>query len=134
MSPIRTATFGALAVAAMLGAVQLASGHDLMGGRGTVSISNTPVTAVNRAAKADRTMAEKAPAAPSRTVALRLHDLADTSVLVRLPLAEEARGMKQPASMFEKAQKPVRRTVACEPVVSVLTEVAKLLQPGRCVT
>jgi hypothetical protein len=25
-------------------------------------------------------------------------------------------------------------TVACEPVVSVLTEVAKQLQPGRCVT
>jgi len=27
-----------------------------------------------------------------------------------------------------------KMTVACEPVVSVLTEVAKLLQPGRCVT
>ena len=25
-------------------------------------------------------------------------------------------------------------TVACEPMVSTLTEVAKLLQPGRCVT
>jgi hypothetical protein len=25
-------------------------------------------------------------------------------------------------------------TVACEPVVSVLTEVAKQLEPGRCVT
>ena len=27
-----------------------------------------------------------------------------------------------------------RRMVACEPVVSVLTEIAKTLQPGRCVT
>ena len=27
-----------------------------------------------------------------------------------------------------------KTAVACEPVVSVLTEVAKLLQPGRCVT
>jgi hypothetical protein len=27
-----------------------------------------------------------------------------------------------------------KMTVACEPPVSVLTEVAKLLQPGRCVT
>jgi hypothetical protein len=27
-----------------------------------------------------------------------------------------------------------KNAVACEPVVSVLTEVAKLLQPGRCVT
>jgi hypothetical protein len=25
-------------------------------------------------------------------------------------------------------------TIACEPMVSSLTEVAKLLQPGRCVT
>jgi hypothetical protein len=24
--------------------------------------------------------------------------------------------------------------MACEPVVSVLTEVAKLLEPGRCIT
>jgi hypothetical protein len=30
--------------------------------------------------------------------------------------------------------KPGDRKVACEPVVSVLTEVAKQLQPGRCVT
>jgi hypothetical protein len=30
--------------------------------------------------------------------------------------------------------KPGKTAVACEPVVSVLTEVAKLLQPGRCVT
>jgi hypothetical protein len=29
------------------------------------------------------------------------------------------------------ARKP---TIACEPMVSSLTEVAKLLQPGRCVT
>jgi hypothetical protein len=27
-----------------------------------------------------------------------------------------------------------RPTIACEPMVSSLTEVAKLLQPGRCVT
>ena len=27
-----------------------------------------------------------------------------------------------------------KTAVACEPPVSVLTEVAKLLQPGRCVT
>jgi hypothetical protein len=27
-----------------------------------------------------------------------------------------------------------KATAACEPVVSVLTEVAKRLQPGRCIT
>jgi hypothetical protein len=27
-----------------------------------------------------------------------------------------------------------KRAIACEPPVSVLTEVAKLLEPGRCVT
>ena len=37
-----------------------------------------------------------------------------------------------PAPAVSKA--PVGRTVACEAVVSVLTEVAKQLPPGRCIT
>jgi hypothetical protein len=30
--------------------------------------------------------------------------------------------------------KPQRAAVGCEPPVSVLSEMAKMLQPGRCVT
>jgi hypothetical protein len=40
-------------------------------------------------------------------------------------------GNAAPAAQQVKDQ---RRTVACEPVVSVLTEIAKRLQPGRCIT
>ena len=72
------------------------------------------------------------PASPgqTRTVALRLDGMADTSVLIRVPVPKEAQGRPAP-SLMTKSGKTV---VACEPVVSVLTEVAKQLQPGRCVT
>ena len=82
------------------------------------------------AAKGDR---EAVPpgAAPARTVQLRTDRLADTSVLVRIPVQKDARNL--PPAQPAKPAKP-KMTVACEPVVSVLTEVAKLLQPGRCVT
>jgi hypothetical protein len=64
-------------------------------------------------------------------VTLRLNDLADTSVLLRVPRVE-ARNVKPPVLLKQnQIRKP---TVACEAVVSSLTEVAKLLQPGRCVT
>jgi hypothetical protein len=47
-----------------------------------------------------------------------------------VPVASETRA-RPAAPSFAK---PGKTAVACEPVVSVLTEVAKLLQPGRCVT
>jgi hypothetical protein len=42
--------------------------------------------------------------------------------------------MYRPFRGLAPTNKPVGRTVACEPVVSVLTEVAKQLPPGRCIT
>ena len=75
--------------------------------------------------------------APGRTetIALRVDGLTDTSVLVRVPAAKEARSetRKGPTPPVTKPASK-RIAVACEPPVSVLTEVAKLLQPGRCVT
>jgi hypothetical protein len=62
---------------------------------------------------------------------MRLNDLADTSVLLRVPAATEAGNAKPASLLLTPGRKP---TIACEPVVSSLTEVAKLLQPGRCVT
>ena len=62
---------------------------------------------------------------------LRFKELADTSVLVRVPVAkEEARN--RPVAPVKSGKS--KNAVACEPPVSVLTEVAKLLEPGRCVT
>lgn len=91
---------------------------------------------VNRIAKADRA-AVGGSAIQTRTVALRLNDLADTSVLIRIPVAREIRNEVRngaPASSLLIKSGEDKRTIACEPAVSVLTEVAKRLRPGRCVT
>ena len=81
---------------------------------------------INRAAKADRAGGVSASAGRTQTVSLRLDGVSDTSILVRVPVAQAAR-----ETSFAKHGD---RKVACEPVVSVLTEVAKRLEPGRCVT
>jgi hypothetical protein len=137
MSQISKAIFGALAISVACGAMQLAFGHDLTGTGQAASAA--PETGINRAAKADRD-AVKPASAPMRTFALRFNGMPDTSVLVRMPAAkesvketvkEEARNRPAPSMMKSNERK---NAVACEPVVSVLTEVAKLLQPGRCVT
>ena len=129
MSQIRKGIFASLAVALTLGAVQLAFAHDLIGVRQTASVA--PETGINRATKSDRA---SVPASPgqSQTIALRPDGLTDTSVLVRVPVAKARNETRNVPSMTKPAGK--RIAVACEPPVSVLTEVAKLLQPGRCVT
>jgi hypothetical protein len=129
MSQIQKGIFGALAIGLMLGAAQLAFGHDLMVGK-----PGAPVvagTGVNRAAKADRAAVPVSPIA-THTIALQPDGLDDTSVLVRVPVAKEARNRQVPSLIDKSGAR--KTTVACEPVVSVLTEVAKLLEPGRCVT
>ena len=127
MSQIFKGIFGALAVSLTLGAVQFASGHDLVGRQ---AVANTPGTSasetgINRTAKADRA-AVPVSHVQTRTVALRLDGLTETSVLIRVPVAEGSR--------VRSLLRTERAAIACEPVVSVLTELAKELQPGRCVT
>jgi hypothetical protein len=128
MSQIQKAILVVLAAGATLGAVQFASGHDLVGGRLTAAA--VPQSAVNRVIKADRA-AVPVTGLKSQTVALKPGGLPDTSVLIRVPVREEAR--TRPLAPA-RARPGDGRKVACEPVVSVLTEVAKLLQPGRCIT
>lgn len=134
MSQISNGIIAALAVSATLGAVQFASGHDLIG-RLQVGAA-TPEQGVNRAAKANRDVSKVA-AGQERTIVLRFKELADTSVLVRVPSAqsakEEARN-RPVAPVAPLKSRKSKNAVACEPPVSVLTEVAKLLEPGRCVT
>ena len=138
MSQIFKAILAALAVSATFGAVQLASGHDLIGRKQLAAAE--PAADINRAAKADRA-AQKAATGQSETITIRNVGLEDTSVVVRVPVAQEVREeVRNPPAAPAKpgATKPgatkTKMTVACEPPVSVLTEVAKLLQPGRCVT
>jgi hypothetical protein len=131
MSKIFSGILGALAVSVSLGAAQYASGSDLVGlARQSTVAATAPEAAINREAKADRAVAP-AVALQSRTISVSVDGLSDTSILVRVPiLPKEARNAPVPTV----SKQPLARTVACEPVVSVLTEVAKQLQPGRCLT
>ena len=139
MSQIAKGIFGAGAISLALGVVPLAFGDDLADR--WQAVAGGSEAAVNRAAKADRAAGVAAPAVPTRTISLRLDSLSDTSVLVRIPVAKtvenkpvekEARNTPAAPALIKSGDR--KPTVACEPVVSVLTEVAKLLQPGRCVT
>src|SRR6266571_5092386 len=133
MSQLSRGIFGAVAVSLTFGAA-LAAGRDLaeiQKPAGNSQVVNTS-EAINRAAKADRADGAVASAAPTRTISLRQDVLTDTSVLIRLPVMQEARNnVPAPAVVKPQARKA---TVACEPPVSVLTEVAKRLEPGRCIT
>lgn len=125
--------FGVAAIALTLGAIPLAAGRDLTGEvfNRAQPVSGTPAAGViNRAAKADRAGGAVRSGVATRTISLQFNGLADTSVLVRVPVAQAAR----PSSFAPSWSKSDKRAVACEPVVSVLTEVAKRLEPGSCVT
>ena len=128
MPQIHKAFLGAVAITLTLGAVQFASGQDLV--NGWQAVSEQPGQIVNRAGKTGRLADLKPAAVPTKTVSLRLNDLANTSVSLRIASAQ-ARTTKPATLLRDQSRKP---TVACEPMVSALTEVAKLLQPGRCVT
>lgn len=143
MSQIQKVFLGAVAVAATLGAVQvgavqLAAGHDLADRwqaladqPGQTSSRNVATHNVNRTGKSDRLADLKPATVPTRTVSMRLNDLAETSVLLRVPAVIETGNARPAPTLLKPGRKP---TIACEPMVSSLTEVAKLLQPGRCVT
>ena len=131
MSQLSRGIVGAIAVSLTFGAA-LAANRDLGGTQASAVTSE----AINRAAKADRADGAAGSAAPTRTISLRLDALTATSVLIRLPVTQgngkEARN-NVPVPPVAKPQAR-KTTVACEPPVSVLTEVAKRLEPGRCVT
>jgi hypothetical protein len=131
MSQLSRGILGVIAVSLTFGAA-VAANRDLAGTQASAATSE----AINRATKADRADGAAGSAAPTRTISLRLDALTDTSVLIRLPVApapdKEARNTV-PAPTVVKSQRR-KATVACEPPVSVLTEVAKRLEPGRCVT
>ena len=130
MSQIFKAFFAALATMATFGAVQFASGHDLIGRRQLAATE--PAGEINRAAKADRGALRAAPGR-TETITIRNVGLEDTSVVVRVPVVRAV--VRQPPGAPPPAKPGAsKNAVACEPPVSVLTEVAKLLQPGRCVT
>jgi len=123
-----------------LGAVHLevSAGNDLLGpmqhgGAPFAAARAEPVTInVDRSAKGDR--AATVTPVGGVTLSFRLPGSEDSSVMVRMPSGGAADARKAPASTVGKGSSAGSRPIACEPVVSVLTAVARQLAPGRCVT
>jgi hypothetical protein len=138
MSRLTKAISGVAALAVISCAAQLALGRDLtpaLQDRTHPPIdqpvsSPTSLDTVNRGTKSDRAAGPAGSPALTRTVSLKLDGFSTTSFLLRVPMADG-----KPSSVAPAAKAGARRPmVACEPVVSVLTEVVRQLQPGRCVT
>lgn len=120
------------AAALTFGAVQFASGRDLSAGLQEVvhKQADASRSAVNRSAKADRAAGAAELGMQMQTISIQLNGFSDTSFLVRI-----AKGARTtPAAPLLTSPSDGKLTVACEPVVSILSEVVKQLQPGRCVT
>ena len=121
------ALLAGLAVTLSLGAVHLESGDR--------AASHDAVSAVvHRAVKSD--LGITPPRSGGRTVSIRLESLPSTSIVFRIPgsSGQEAGDRVTKQGLRRAPAMRVKRTIACEPVVSTLTDVAKQLQPGRCVT
>lgn len=94
----------------------------------------TAASDINRMAKADRGVISPN-AAKGRTVTFQLPELPSTTIAVRVWDVLGAATPTQPVASNRPAPAEKRRQiVACEGVVSALTEVAKHLGPGRCIT
>ncbi len=137
MSNMRNGILGAVAVTATIaasaafGAAQFTSRHDST--KGMKAASAVSVQGVNRAAKADRGAGPTAPKPqPTQTISFRVDRLADTSILARVPRPHEAKNTVPMPTLLKSEDQKAK--LACEPMVSVLTDIAKRLGPGRCVT
>lgn len=158
MSHMASGILGAVAATLALGAVHLevAAGNDLFGPaqRGEPSVfdartfeaqttglarpdSGSVIQNVDRSAKGDRDTVVRA--AGGSTLSFRIPGIPDGSILLRVPSGEAADAVrKAPAvgggSTSPRGSAAGPRAIACEPSVSVLTAVAKQLEPGRCIT
>lgn len=146
MSYLASGTLGVVAGVLALGAVHLevSAGNGLLGPaqRGDATMTSparTEAVAINvdRSAKGDRDPAVT-PAGGGVTISFKVPGSSDSSVMVRMPSGDAADALrKAPVPTIGttgKGSSAGARPVACEPVVSVLTAVAKQLAPGRCVT
>jgi hypothetical protein len=88
---------------------------------------------INRAAKSNRDGVLPG-ASEAQTITFQHPDLPSTTVALRLwDTVGAAKGRSAPNVKKTPAERP-KQAVACEGVVSALTDVAKHLEAGRCVT
>ncbi|TXJ09968.1 MAG: hypothetical protein E6Q28_14895 [Afipia sp.] len=141
MANLASGTLGVVAGMLALGAVHLevSAGNDLLGpvqrgdASATVPAQTGPIAInVDRSAKGDREAVTTS--GGGVTISFKVPGSDDSSVMVRMPSGEAADARKAPASTVGKGSSAGSRPIACEPVVSVLTAVAKQLAPGRCIT
>ena len=145
MSYMASGMLGTVAAVMALGAVHLevAAGNDALGPvqRGDAAIvapargdGGALVTNVDRTSKSDR----ESNVAPigGLTLSFKLPAFPDGSVIMRVPNGDAAEALRKAPSTTgsNKGSSAGSRPVACEPVVSVLTDVAKRLEAGRCIT
>lgn len=136
-----------ISVSLALGAahLEIAAGSDLKAGQpGDAGLTGTRGNArevdvaaqdmarhlVNRAAKSDR-LGNPSPGSSGPTVVFSVRGLDNTSVATFTPLARQ-----EPAPVKGKdgSSRAIMQMAACEPPVSALTELAKKIETGRCVT
>ena len=122
MSQISKAIFATLAVSGTFGAVQIASGQP------SLAAGNSPRPSrregINRGAKADRAASNSAPN-PTETVTLRSVNLADTSVLVRIPV------QTAPRPYAVHARSATARTVGQAEAIDRLRTAGQRFDRGR---
>ena len=106
MSQISKVIFGSLAAFLTLGAMQFATGQEFAG-RFQAVTEPTGID-VNRGTKADREANVRA-ATPTRTISLKVDSVTDTSVLVRVPVAKEARNLPPPRRPSRPPASPTAR-------------------------
>lgn len=97
------------------------------------NVQSVSASQVVRAGKGDR-LTSPSPQGQNLTVSFRLPGV-DSSVMMRVQLPANGQNAtdRSPSPPVDRASTG-KRMVACEPSVSVLTPVAKVLQPARCVT
>jgi hypothetical protein len=137
MFQLASGILGAAAATLALGTVHLEvsanGGRVQQQGQQTAIARSDAVSQVERAGKGDRLTAPSAQG-QNLTVSFGLPG-ADSSVMMRVLLpASDQNAAKQKAPAPADRASTGKRMVACEPSVSVLTPVAKLLEPARCVT
>ncbi|EKS34100.1 MAG: hypothetical protein EKK35_02290 [Bradyrhizobiaceae bacterium] len=142
MSNMASGTLGVVAAVLALGAVHLevSAGNDLLGpvqrgeAAATMPAGESMAVNVDRSAKGDRDPVAAVPGGV--TISFKVPGMTDSSVMVRMPSGDAAEAVRKAPSTVGtgRGSSAGTRPVACEPVVSVLTAVAKQLAPGRCIT
>lgn len=130
MSPIISGLLGASLFALTVGFGPLAAGSLSSNASAEFSAAAGQSGAINRVAKGDRVAASSLVSGRPALI-VQVESVGQTSVAIK-PQSPPRKEANYSAGLTRGEK--VSRAVACEPVVSILTEVARLLEPGRCVT